>query len=99
MKPIVLAAIALALAGCGSEDGSGTDGSGGSTLEVSETEFALGPSSLTVDEAGEVTIRVVNDGELEHALEVEGVEEKSGTLAAGDSAELTVELAAGSYTI
>ena len=101
MKPIVLVAFALALAGCGSEDGSGTDGSDGSALEVSETEFALEPSSLSVDEAGEVTIRVVNDGEFEHALELEGegVEEETGTLAPGESAELAVELAAGSYTI
>ena len=70
---------------------------------MSETDFALDPSSLSVDEAGEVTIRVVNDGELEHALEVEGdgdgVEEETGTLAPGESAELTVELAAGSYTM
>lgn len=101
MKPIFLVAFALALAGCGSEDSSGTDGSAGSAVKVSETDFALDPSNVSVDEAGEVTIRVVNDGEVEHALEVEGegVEEGTGTLAPGESAELTVELAAGSYTI
>ena len=101
MKALALAALVLALAGCGSEDAS--DSSGGASLEVSETEFALDPSSLTVDQAGEVTIRVVNDGEIEHALELElegeGVEEETGTLAAGESAELTVDLAAGSYTM
>jgi plastocyanin len=101
MRVLALAVLVLALAGCGSEDSAGTDTSGGASLEVSETEFALDPSSLTVDEAGEVTIRVVNDGAVEHALEVEGegVEEETDTLAPGESAELTVELAAGSYTI
>ena len=101
VKALALAALVLALAGCGSEDTSDTDTSGGASLEVSETEFALAPSSLTVDQAGEVTIRVVNDGEFEHALELEGegVEEETGTLAAGESAELTVDLAAGSYTM
>jgi plastocyanin len=101
MKVLALAALVLALAGCGSEDASESDGAGGASLEVSETDFALDPSSLTVDEAGEVTIRVVNDGEVEHALAVEGegVEEETGTLAPGESAELNVDLASGSYTM
>jgi plastocyanin len=101
VKASLLAALVLALVGCGSEDASEPDRSGGASLEVSETDFALEPSSLSVDEAGLVTIRVVNDGQVEHALEVEGdgVEEATETLAPRDSAELTVELAAGSYTM
>jgi plastocyanin len=101
MKTFLLLALALSLAACGSENTSGQDGSGGSSLDVSETEFALDPSNPTVDEAGDVTIRVVNDGEFEHALELEGngVEEETETIAAGKSAELTVELPAGTYEI
>jgi plastocyanin len=101
MRAFVLTALVLLVAGCGSESTSGTDNAAVSSLELSETEFALDPSSLTADTAGRTTIRVVNDGELEHALELEGngVEEETDTIAPGESAELTVDLAAGTYTI
>ena len=98
MKLAAIALLALALAGCGSDDSSTSAGTN-SSLRVSETDFKLDPSSLTVDAAGTVTISAVNDGGTEHALEIEGsgVEEETDTIAPGESAEVTVELKPGRY--
>ena len=73
-------------------DGGAT--TGGQTVEIRETEFALDPSSVQVDETGTVTFRVTNDGAIAHALEVDGddFEEETGTIEPGESAELTVDL-------
>ena len=98
---------ALALAGCGSgsDKAATTDGgstTSGQTIEISETEFALDPSSVQVDETGTVTFRVTNDGAIAHALEVDGddFEEETGTIEPGESAELTVDLRQkGSYEL
>ena len=78
----------------------GTSSGGGSSVDISEVDFALDPSDPTA-KAGTVTFNVTNDGQTTHALEVEGngVEEETEDLAPGDSAELTVDLEAGSYEI
>jgi uncharacterized cupredoxin-like copper-binding protein len=93
---ILAGVVVLAACGSGSEEGAT-----GETVSIGETEFALDPSSLQVDEAGTVTFRVANNGSVEHALEVEGqgVEEESDTIAPGETAELTVDLTDGSYEI
>jgi plastocyanin len=98
VKLVAIALLALVLAGCGSDDSSTSAGTS-SSLQVSETDFKLDPSSLTVDAAGTVTISAVNDGGTEHALEIEGagVEEETETIAPGESAEVTVDLKAGRY--
>jgi plastocyanin len=44
---------------------------GGNTVDISETDFALDPSEVTVKE-GEVTFNVTNDGQAPHNLEIEG---------------------------
>ena len=98
---VLLVAVLLAVAACGSEEDEGGDGGAAETIEVSETEFRLEPATVTLDEPGTYTFRAVNDGSVDHALEVEGggVEEETDTIAPGDSAELTVELAAGTYEL
>jgi uncharacterized cupredoxin-like copper-binding protein len=100
----LIAAAVLALAACGGGDENGEATSGGpslETIEISETDFALEPSTVTVDEPGLYTFRAVNDGGTEHALEVEGegLEEMTESLAPGESAELTVELKQGRYEL
>jgi uncharacterized cupredoxin-like copper-binding protein len=94
---------ALALAACGSNSNqSASSGQAEQAVAISETEFKLDPSSVQVDQAGNVTFRVTNNGAIDHALEVEGngVEEKSATIKPGESAELTVDLSKdGSYEI
>jgi plastocyanin len=78
----------------------GTSSGGGSSVDISEVDFALEPSDPTA-KAGTVTFNVTNDGQTTHALEVEGngVEEETEDIAPGDSAELSVDLEAGSYEI
>lgn len=96
---ILALGLAATLAACGS--GSNEPASG-EAISVGESEFALDPSSVQVQDAGTVTIRVTNNGQIDHALEVEGqgVEEKTETIAPGESADLTVDLTnTGSYEI
>jgi uncharacterized cupredoxin-like copper-binding protein len=97
----------LALAACGSSSnssGSGTTAAagGGQTISIGESEFKLDPSTVKVDRAGTVTFKVTNNGQIDHALEVEGqgVEEETETIEPGETAELTVDLSKeGSYEI
>ena len=48
--------------------------------------------------AGKVTLKIVNESNIPHAIEVEGngVEEETKTVTGGD-AEVTVDLKAGTY--
>ena len=101
---LVLAAAGIALGGCGGEEAAEeTDAAAGpaQTVTIRETEFALDPAEVRLDSAGTYTFRAVNDGSVDHALEVEGngVEDETETIGAGESAEVTVELAEGTYEL
>jgi plastocyanin len=104
---VLAAALTVGVTGCGGEETSGSEetqaaaGSSAQTVSVSETEFALDPDTVTLDAAGTYTFRAVNDGSIDHALELEGngVEEETETIGAGESAELTVELKEGTYEL
>ena len=93
----VALALPLALLACGEDEGEAT----GEVVEVSATEFAFDPSNIQLDEAGTYTFRLTNDGEFEHALEIEGqgIEEETDVIGGGETAELTVDLAEGEYEI
>ena len=103
-----LAIAAAVVAGCGDSTDESTSAAesttsgaestaaagAGETVEVSETDFALDPSEVSV-KPGTVTFDVSNDGEATHNLEVEGPdgeEELSSDLQPGDAGELTVDL-------
>jgi uncharacterized cupredoxin-like copper-binding protein len=106
---LIVLATAAALAGCGSDGGSKAESTagGGSTPSapssestvVKETDFKIDPKNLTLNDAGTVTLTVRNDGQATHALEIEGqgTEKKTGDIAPGESAKLTVTLKKGSY--
>jgi plastocyanin len=98
---LALATTAL-LAACGGDDEAESSEASGPPIEISETEFAIDPATVSVDETGTVTLQVVNDGEIDHALEIEGsgIEEETDTIEPGESAELTVTLSeTGSYVL
>lgn len=87
--------LALVLAGCGADEGEEEQaGPAGQTIEIVGTDFALDPSAVTLEEPGTYTFRFVNDGETEHALEVEGkgVEEETDVIPPGETAQMTVEI-------
>jgi plastocyanin len=99
-----LAALALAVAGCGSDeggDGEATSGTAQKTIVISETDYALDPGSVSLEEPGTYAFDVVNEGEVAHALEIEGegIEEETETLEPGERATLTVALEAGEYEL
>jgi uncharacterized cupredoxin-like copper-binding protein len=103
-RAAALAAIAFVAAACGGngdENAQQSQAAPRQTLTISETDFALDPASVSVDSAGTYAFQVVNDGQVAHALEVEGkgIEEETKTLQPGERATLTVALEAGSYEL
>jgi plastocyanin len=73
-------------------------GGGGAAESVSLTEFKIDPANPTLD-AGKATFEVSNDGQVPHALEIEGngEEVKTDVLQGGDSATLEADLKPGEY--
>jgi uncharacterized cupredoxin-like copper-binding protein len=103
---LALVALMLAASGCGGSSGGSktvaASSGGGQTIQVKETEYKLTPSSFTVAKPGKVTFEVTNDGQIDHAFEVEGngVEEETETISPGSSAKLTVDLSKnGTYEV
>ena len=99
-----LAALTLALVGCGKDDSEEAQPSSrtpAETITITETDFALDPGSVSLDEPGTYAFEVVNDGQVAHALEIEGegVERKTETLEPGERATLTLALEAGKYEL
>ena len=110
---LLLSAGVLLAAGCGGDE-EGGGGGGASTPEATQESAGGGGEALTLTAdpggsiswepgelsapAGSVTIRLVNESETPHAVEVEGngVEEESETVTGGET-ELTVDLEPGEY--
>ncbi|HET9673403.1 MAG TPA: cupredoxin domain-containing protein [Gaiellaceae bacterium] len=111
---VVLLAV-VALAGCGGNGsgGGGYGGGGGGTTTaappaatgpkqtVSLVDYALQPKTIRLDKPGTYTLEATNNGQTEHALEIEGngVEESTETLAPGASGTITVALEMGEYEL
>jgi len=105
---LILLAVVLALAGCGGDDdesgGAATPepaaAAGGVLTLTADAGGAIAwePGELTAP-AGSVSIELVNDSSVPHAVEVEGngVEEESETVT-GANTTLTVDLEPGEYT-
>ena len=110
---LLLSAGVLLAAGCGDDEEEGGGGGSAATPEATE-EASGGAEALTLTAdpggdiswepaelsapAGSVTVTLVNESDVPHAVEVEGngVEEESETITAGET-ELTVDLEAGEY--
>jgi plastocyanin len=91
----------VVIAGCGGKSGksetSGKSATGGTpikTITIRETEFKLTPSKVTLSKPGTYEFKAVNDGHLNHALEIEGngVEAKSDQAFPGESRTLKVTI-------
>lgn len=109
---LLLSAGVLLAAGCGDDEAEGGGGGGGAATPEATEEPADGGEALTLTAdpggdiawepgdlsapAGSVTIRLVNESDVPHAVEIEGAGE-SETITGGET-ELTVDLEAGEYT-
>jgi uncharacterized cupredoxin-like copper-binding protein len=104
-RALALTVLALTLAGCGGdengEEAEAPEESPRQTITITETDFALEPSSVELEAPGTYAFEVANDGQVAHALEVEGegIEEETETLDPGERATLTVTLDGGSYEL
>ncbi|MDF3148714.1 MULTISPECIES: cupredoxin domain-containing protein [unclassified Streptomyces] len=102
-----LAGILVACGG-GNDDGGGSTSSppeqsgepGTTRVDVKMTDYKMQLSRTTL-EAGDYTFVAKNDGQHDHALEIEGsgTEEETRTLAPGESANLTITLKDGTYEV
>ena len=112
----ILALAAAAAAGCGGGNSYGTTGgattattattttttsSSGKTVTITEKDFSLEPSTVTVA-AGSVTFEAKNAGGTDHALAIEGnglAEQQTDSVGPHDSSFMTVDLKPGRYTM
>jgi iron uptake system component EfeO len=101
---VALASLGLLVAACAPADVAPSTVAGGSgapgTIAVTASEFTFSPSAVTT-RAGNTTFVVTNAGIAEHEFEIlkgdQVVDEVEG-LVPGITREISVDLAAGSYT-
>lgn len=103
------ALVGLAAVACGGESGGPGDstpepppgGAGtGTAISAKLTEFEITLNEQSF-EPGKYTFRAVNEGQIQHALAVEGpgLDESTDTFNQGQSADLTVTLSDGTYVV
>jgi uncharacterized cupredoxin-like copper-binding protein len=86
----------LILAACGgssNNEGSAAGGAVVRTIQISEKEYSLNPSSITVPKPGTYEFEVTNDGTTTHALEIE----QSGGNGGDNGETKTGDIAPGSH--
>jgi uncharacterized cupredoxin-like copper-binding protein len=99
--------MALVLAACGGYGGSSNKSQGSAaggavlqTIQISEKEFSLNPSTITVPKPGTYAFQVTNDGTITHAFTVEaggseGDEAESGSIHPGSRKTVKFTFEAG----
>jgi uncharacterized cupredoxin-like copper-binding protein len=94
MRRILTLLPVLLLVGCGGSSNSSSEDTqtGGNvvqTIQISETEYSLTPSTVSLSKAGTYEFEVTNDGQITHAFNVEesegGPEAESGDIEPGQS--------------
>jgi PQQ system protein len=99
---LVLLPVALVLAACGGSEDESASGDVVQTIQISESEFSLNPSTVTLQQTGTYEFAVMNDGQITHALEIEeeggGAEAKTGDIAAAETTTVRFTFSAeGTY--
>ncbi len=104
MRRVLLLLGVVLLAGCGGDDSNDqaagdTSGGGRGSVELTATDFKFDPSTVELAKSGEMTFTLINDGQVTHALEIEGqgIEEESDEIDGGATTALTVDLKPGEY--
>jgi manganese oxidase len=93
---IIALAVVMSIAALVAADDDDAAASAGSSVQVSLTEFAITPSSVTASAGG--SLQVTNDGTATHNLRVVDTELITPDLAAGESGELDISsLEPGGY--
>jgi len=100
---LVLLPATLALAACGGSSNSSGEGSasGGAvlqTIQISEKEYSLNPTSVTLPKPGTYAFEVTNDGQITHAFNIEqsgGDEVEAGDIAPGESKTVKFTFSSG----
>ena len=100
---LTLLPLGLLLAACGgSSNGGESSAAGGAvvqTIQISEKEFSLNPSTVTVPKPGTYEFDVTNDGSITHAFNVEqsggGDEAQTGDIAPGSHKTVKFTFSAG----
>jgi plastocyanin len=102
---VVVAAGALALAGCGGGGGDGGDGATTEaapaviegfrvlkTIDIHEHEFAFEPATIRVDRVAIYGLRIFNDGKEPHSFEISGprLHRTIGNIQPGESTTIAV---------
>jgi len=100
---LTLLPLGLLLAACGGSsnggEGSAAGGAVVQTIQISEKEFSLNPSTVTVPKPGTYEFDVTNDGSITHAFNVEqsggGDEAQTGDIAPGSHKTVKFTFSAG----
>jgi len=99
---LALLPLVLLLTACGGGYGGASKSNSGSvlqTIQVSEKEYSLNPSTITVAKPGTYGFEVTNKGKITHAFTIEagkgGKEVKSGDIQPGSHKTVKYTFAAG----
>jgi FtsP/CotA-like multicopper oxidase with cupredoxin domain len=94
---VLLAFAALWVAADAASDDGGSEGAPAGATQVSLSEFAISPESITVPSGGELAVN--NAGKVDHNLTIEGTDIQSAQLKGGETTVVDVaDLEDGSYT-
>ena len=105
---LVLLPVGLLLSACGGSSNSSTGGEGSAsggavvqTIQISEHEYSLNPSAVTLPKPGTYAFEVTNDGKITHAFTVEaaggGGEVEAGDISPGSSKTVKFTFSAGKH--
>jgi plastocyanin len=98
--PVAVAAIVLALSGCGSAGAPVRER--GTTFTVTLDDYLIRPQELRVPAGRRLTIRVTNRGRLGHTLRIRGATKNIlafTTIKPGETKERQFSPGSGSYTM